>query len=151
MFALPNTAAPRLHHAVAWWESLRGSRPMPAPPDIRYSEIPLLLANMLLVDMEAYKILRVGPGLRVRFGRDLTGHHLEELPGLERGTRVWHLWEAAAFEPSPHYLDVPYVASDRSVKSAQDLLLPFSTDGERIDQILASLEPAVTIPNARAA
>jgi hypothetical protein len=151
MPALPNTATPRLHQATVWWDGLRGARAMPRPDEIRFSDIPLLIANLLMVELPERRIRHVGPGLRVRFGKDLAGRSLAELPGLEPGTRTWLLWEAAEAEPHLHYLEVPYLAPDRSVRSVQDLLLPFSNEGERIDLILAVLELAVELPGARAA
>jgi hypothetical protein len=151
MAALPQTATPRLHQAIDWWERLRGARAMPRPDEICLSDIPLVIANMLLVEMEGLRIRRAGPALRVRFETDLTGRPLTELPGLVRGTRAWSLWESASGDGRPHYLEVPYLAPDRSVRCAQDLLLPFSADGQRIHTILAVLEFAVPMPGARAA
>src|SRR5918999_1566125 len=142
MADLPDSAAPRLREALAYWEKKRGKRLMPARAEIRLGEVPAFVGNLVLLAVEPAPFdLRfefVGTAVRVKLG-ELAGKRMSEIPAMAPGTRVFESWAAAVRGGRPHYVEAPYVARGGNVVSAQDMLMPLGSENGA-DALMAVLE-----------
>ena len=135
-----------LHRQMyAYWLQKRGSRRMPSRADIDPTEIPRLLPNLLISEhvaeagIERWRYRLAGTAVAAAFGRNPTGHYVDELTRgayrefIERIHRVVREEQRALFCASEY-------TSARDLRmSAKRLLLPLTTDGRQVDQIVTLL------------
>lgn len=135
-----------LHRQMyAYWQQKCGSRRMPSRADIDPTEIPRLLPNLLISEhvseggIERWRYRLAGTAVAAAFGRDPTGHYIDELTKgayrefIERIHRVVREEQRALFCASEY-------TGARDVRmSAKRLLLPLTTDGRQVDQIVTLL------------
>jgi hypothetical protein len=151
MDPFPGSTAPLLplqRDALAYWEAKRGARRMPARRDLDPTEIPRLLANVILADVlpgEAvdFRFRLVGEAIRSRAHGNVTGQRISEIPHMRTGMLRQH-YETVVATARPFASRVEYVGPDRLVRSAQHLLLPLGADGERVDMVFGVVEYALT-------
>jgi hypothetical protein len=129
--------------ALAYWQDKRGGRPMPSRKDIEPTEIPDLLANVVLVDVTQdpldfrYRLIGtaiVGACLR------LYGQTFHRLTHQQPGSQVWETALRICRERTPVISDIPYVGPDEWVRGYRDLYLPLSDDGETVNMIMGIVE-----------
>ena len=142
---LPNTASPRLLAALQYWEKKRRGRRFPSRSDIRLAEVPTLVGQLVIAELLPepldFRFDFVGVAVRHWLKDDLSGKRMTEHPAM---ARVFENWAAAARQGRPHYVEVPYVARDGRVVSAQDMLMPLG-EGDEVDAMMAVLEFAVPV------
>ena len=135
-----------LHRQMyAYWQEKRGARRLPSRADIDPTEIPRLLPNLLISEhvsegaIERWRYRLAGTAVAAAFGRNPTGHYLDELTTgayrefIERIHRVVREEQRALFCASE------YTGADDLRMSAKRLLLPVTTDGRLVDQIITLL------------
>jgi hypothetical protein len=135
-----------LHRQMyAYWQQKRGSRRMPSCADIDPTEIPRLLPNLLISEHvaeasgERWRYRLAGTAVAAAFGRDPTGRYIDELTKgayrdvIERIHRVVREEQRALFCASE------YTGARDMRMSAKRLLLPLTTDGRQVDQIITLL------------
>lgn len=144
--APPSTgfALKRFEHALAYWESKRAGRTMPARKDIRPIEIPHVAANMVLIDVLRdpldFRYTYIGDAVIARIELDYTGMRFTDIPHQRRGSRVWQAGARLVREARLFFSDIPYVGPDAFVEDYQDLYLPVSDDGKAVDMIFGVIE-----------
>jgi hypothetical protein len=135
-----------LHRQMyAYWEQKRGSRRVPSRADIDPTEIPRLLPNLLISEhvaegsIERWRYRLAGTAVAAAFGRNPTGHYIDELTKgayrefIERIHRIVRDEQRALFCASEY-------TGPRDLRmSAKRLLLPVTTDGRQVDQIITLL------------
>jgi len=135
-----------LHRQMyAYWQQKCGSRRMPSRADIDPTEIPRLLPNLLISEhvteggIERWRYRLAGTAVAAAFGRNPTGHYIDELTKgayrefIERIHRVVREEQRALFCASE------YTGARDLRMSAKRLLLPLTTDGREVDQIITLL------------
>lgn len=125
----------KLRQLYDYWDGRRGDRLMPARADLDPVDIPSLLPNLILVDVER--------GARVRFrfrlygtnvctirGADLTGHYLDEdnitalqVPAIASYNRI-------LADRQPVYESHRFHPNDRNVGYYHRLVLPLGEENE---------------------
>lgn len=147
----PSLAA--LRDLLGYWQDKRAGRFAPCRADIRPEELRPHLANLILVDViangEDLKYRLIGTALTQAAQRDATGKLFSELyrdvhrelepllavycqtivrrgPVIVQANIFWH--------------------SHASYRDCESVLLPLSTDGERVDMILGETRPLPLTP-----
>jgi len=135
-----------LHRQMyGYWQQKRGARRMPTRADIDPTEIPRLLPNLLISeyvpagDAGRWRYRLAGTAVAAAFGRNPTGRYIDELTKgdyrafIERIHGVVHDEQRALFCASEY-------TGPRDLRmSAKRLLLPLTTDGREVDQIISLL------------
>jgi len=137
-------ASPLQQRAFAYWQSKLGGRSMPARKDIEPTEIPDLLANIVLVDVSHdpldFRYRLIGTAIVERIAFDYTGKRFTDLDHQQPGSRVWDTAARLCSERAPLVSDIPYVGPDQWVRGYRDLYLPLSDDGEQVNMIMGVVE-----------
>ena len=128
-----------LRQALAYWESKRRGRRMPARRDLDPIEMPRLLPWVLLLD-----VLRDPLDIRYRLvgtevvaiaRRDFTGARFSALPGKGPDSVVWDNCMTVVRSRAPFSRLPPYEGPRDDIERGQNLLLPLSSDGVDVDMI----------------
>jgi hypothetical protein len=136
---VPSTRARRMHQ---YWLGKKGERAMPARSDIDPSEIKDLLPNVILsrLEYEPFRVLYKLIGTRAveNAGMDYSGRYLDELDFVsEFGTDWPAIYRSIAADKLPLYGLCQIRFIDGVVKPYVVAMFPLSSDGERVDQVLA--------------
>jgi hypothetical protein len=136
--------SPLQQRAYAYWQSKLSGRRMPARKDLEPTEIPELLANLVLVDVSHdpldFRYRLIGTAIVERIAFDYTGKRFVELDHQEPGSKVWETAARICEERAPLISDIPYVGPDQWVRGYRDLYLPLSDDGEQVNMIVGIVE-----------
>lgn len=133
---------PRLRELYAYWDDKRGERVAPRRGDIDPVDLPKLLGNILICEVQHSPrdfIFRLfGTALVDALGRDLTGVRFSTLFTQDVAPDIVREYEAVADRCAPvisrkdaHWVSKSHVRYER-------LLLPLSDDGERVNRILGA-------------
>lgn len=137
-------ASPVQQRAFAYWQSKLGGRNMPSRKDIEPTEIPELLANIVLVDVSHdpldFRYRLIGTAIVERIAFDYTGKRFVDLEHQQPGSQVWETAVRICSERAPLVSDIPYVGPDQWVRGYRDLYLPLSDDGEQVNMIMGVVE-----------
>lgn len=137
-------ASPLQQRAFAYWQSKLSGRSMPSRKDIEPTEIPELLANIVLVDVNHdpldFRYRLIGTAIVERIAFDYTGKRFTDLDHQQPGSRVWDTAARLCSERMPLVSDIPYVGPDQWVRGYRDLYLPLSDDGEQVNMIMGVVE-----------
>ncbi len=131
---------PKLTQLYDYWNSIRDGRDMPSRRDMDPLDIPRLLANIVLFDVEhaplRFRFRLYGTALASIRGDDITGRYLDE-PGV---SRIAFLTGPAnknvTLTKEPHLLDAPYPLKFGSGGHFYRLCLPLSDDGQKVSMLL---------------
>jgi hypothetical protein len=143
-YALPQDLEPDLRQALDYWEKLkRGYGSMPYWDDIHLSELGHLQDCLFLLDRfeqhDRFRFRMAGAALTARYGDELIGYYLDEIPMTGPFDRLAEQVSATVNERAPTYCR--HETSDRSKPGEARLLLPFWGAG-RIDMILGAVAEA---------
>ena len=130
----------KLSELYAYWKKIQGSRDIPARSDFDPLDIPHLLENIILLDVERdplrFRVRVHGTALVKLRGRDLTGHYLDE-PDISEGADVSALANIKVVETKqPHYTAAPFPPASGGPTHFYRLELPLSTNGTDVDKII---------------
>lgn len=133
---------PRLQQGVDYWRRKAGVREMPCRADIDPGEIPKLLPDLMLVDVEPdgrYRYRLIGTANYDAHGFNATGRYLDEvLPGPEYRAHVLGLYDECLRSRRPVYSESVFISPRHRVteRHTKVLFLPLSDDGERINMLM---------------
>ncbi|MGH6894045.1 MAG: PAS domain-containing protein [Dongiaceae bacterium] len=136
---VPSTRARRMHR---YWLGKKGGRAMPSRADLDPAEIKDLLPNVILTRLEyqPFRVLYKLIGTRAveNAGMDYSGHYLDELDFVSEFDTDWPaIYRAIADERAPIYGLCQIKFTDGVIKPYVCAMFPLSSDGERVDQVLA--------------
>lgn len=136
--------ADAVHGSVlAYWETKRGARLMPARRDIDPTDLPRVLPFLQLIEAVASNRFRyrlVGTAIVQTFGHDYTGRFLDELPlGAERINFFASKLRAVRDNARPMFLRTQYVSAKGVHFMANRLYVPLSENDRDVNMILGSL------------
>ena len=128
---------PALRSAYEYWCLKKGSRTFPSRKDISPEEMKPYLANVMLIDVlyEPFDfIFRVyGSEIARATGKDHTGKSVHSLEPPEFATLIFEHYREAVEERKPRLHGIIFELH----KKYHRVTLPLSSDGLRIDKLLA--------------
>lgn len=128
-----------LRQALAYWNSKRRGRRMPARRDLDPIEIPRLLPRIILTDVLRdpldFRYRLIGTEVVAVARRDFTGSRFSELSGKGSDSVVWDNCLTVVRTKAPFSRKPPYVGPRDDLHSGQNLLMPLSSDGQEVDMI----------------
>lgn len=135
----------RLQRLAAYWDSRRTGRAMPARADIDPLDMPYILGNLALVEIE-----RGGPQLGFRFrlfgvnlvqdmGFDPTGETLDRYRRPEMREILMASYTEAAETGRPFRRRRHRFVMDDRLFENESLLLPLGADGRTADMLLVAV------------
>jgi len=124
---------------LAYWESKRNGRAMPARRDIDPVDIKGLLPNMMLVDVvdddRRFVYRLVGTGEVQLRGHDPTGKSVRDGYFAATPSDAEARYQRIVDTKAPYYEEDNFKMVDRYVCEA-NLFLPLSTDGQTVNMVL---------------
>lgn len=135
---------PALRELYDYWAEKCGSRAIPARGDIDPLDIPKLLPQIYMIDVERdpmrFRFRLIGTTIITWFGRDATGLYMDE-PEYKKSVHVFE----------PHYVEVVETGRprydhqhapqfDARYRNYARLLCPLAGDGKTVDMMLCGLE-----------
>jgi len=134
---------PRLRRLYEYWAERRGERRFPARADIDPLDFSFLMGNLILVEVVpgdplAFRIRLHGTNLAQRAGYELTGKMLNELPNTQFRQLAMDTFAHVATTGKPYRGYRDRVLDDR-LHRYETVMLPLSSDGERVDMLLVGL------------
>lgn len=131
---------PSIKQLHDYWTLCRGNRAMPRRADIDPADIPHLLPNIYLVDIERapfrvrYRV--VGTNAVEWQGRDFTGYYLDELR-FNKPDEILALYRRATEEKAPSFRSTTWPMPSGITRAVETAVFPLSEDGELISQCIA--------------
>ena len=140
---LADPASPELIDGMAYWERICGAgRSMPGRADIDPVDIPALLPNVFLVDVEAgrrdFRYRLLGTEIVSHSVANYTGRSLRDLPAQRPPSRIWSLFEAVVAEQRPLCALIPTLGNPE--KFVEKLAMPLSDDGAAVDMLFGLIK-----------
>lgn len=134
------SADPRLHQLYAYWRKKRGSRAMPARPDIEPTELVPLLPHLMMIDVEQgprFRYRLFGTAVSEAFGSDPTGKYIDEVMVGPYKAFLLGLYNDLIVSKKPVYSTSIYGGKREGQLWTQRLMLPLSSDGSAVDKVIA--------------
>ena len=140
---MPNIAHPKLRRLYEYWDEKRGGRKMPAradldPLDMRFAIGDVILVDVLDEDPPRFRIRLHGTNLSERTNFDLTGKMLDEMPAPEFRNLATRSFRRVVRTREPMHVLAERLLDDRHQRY-EAILLPLSSDGERIDRLMVGM------------
>jgi hypothetical protein len=143
-----------LRRLVAYWDELRGGRPMPGRCQLKPEDMSFVLAQIMLVDIHwpsavteasdpTFRFRLVGSRIEATGHRGLTGRWAHELqPEFYRNT-VLRAYREAAISGEPSIRRIQYTKDGNELRYER-VALPLSSHGGQPDMLLVGTdwEPA---------
>jgi hypothetical protein len=133
--------SPRLRKFFSYWLWLRGGRAMPLHRDVDPADIPAdVLPHLFLIEVETSGRFRVrlqGSQVVSQAGVDLTGRHIDEVPGAE-GTL--QRFQALLIDRRPYFCRVQLSWSPHDFKMYETVVCPLARDdGREVGRIITAV------------
>lgn len=142
--ARPTIASPRLQTLYAYWNDRRAGRSMPSRADIDPVDIPRLLPNLLLIDVEPdtrrLKVRVAGTAVVEMYGSDYTGQYLDEIEFGDRRAAVLFDYTSCLESGQAYAAEHSFWTGRGISHRIERVILPLSDDGETVSQLIAGLE-----------
>lgn len=135
--------SPKLCAAYDYWNGLRGERAMPSREDVRPEDMVGLLGSAMLVDVTydppdlRYRLF--GSEVAVAHGADFTGRSIKEINPEGFNDLIWRQYMEVVASREPRVHKVIY-ETETKVSNYERITLPLSSDGKRVDMLLAVSE-----------
>jgi hypothetical protein len=148
--AAEDLRSPMLRRLVAYWEGLRGDRPMPSRGQLRPEEMGFALGQMMLVDIHwpsavtetsdpTFRFRLVGSRIEATGHKGLTGRWAHELQPEFYRAAVLRAYREAAISGQPSIRRIQY-SSDGNALSYERAALPLSNHGTSADMLLVGTD-----------
>ena len=134
---------PNLRSLYAYWDALRGGRPMPKRTDIDPTAIPKLLPYIVLYTVlpgGGYTVRLVGEEIVTFAGGNATGRPSGSSLPPRAAEILNQVLDAVAAEREPKFrAGKAHWQPDKSYRDFEACFLPLSTDGAAVDVILCGI------------
>jgi hypothetical protein len=128
---------------LAYWETKRGVRQMPARRDIDPTDLPRVLPYLQLIEPgppDRFRYRLVGTAIVQTFGHDYTGRFLDELSlGSERTNFFASKLRTVRDNGRPLFVRTQYISAKGVHFMANRLYVPLSENDRDVNMILGSL------------
>lgn len=140
---MPDISNPKLRRLYEYWSQRRGDRRWPARADLDPVDMSFVLGNVILVEVlpdapSRYRIRLHGSTLAHRVGYDLTGKMLDDMPVPEFRDLSRRSFDKVVGTGEPLHVVNNRMVDDR-MQSYESILMPLSSDGDRVDMLLIGL------------
>ena len=142
---LPNV----LWQLLSYWNNIKGKRLIPSRRDFDPVQIPRLLPHLILVEVirdtadfsfQDFRFRLVGSYVDERMRDRYVGRRLSEIEGKGPGTAIWETYQWVERKKMPKSISLNYVGPMNNIKNSQEIFLPLSSNGSRVDYILVGLK-----------
>lgn len=127
-----------------WHAKLNGRR-MPASDDFARAELARWTDNLMLIDVPGdiadFRIRWLGANLAAMFGTSRVGSGIEAMTSVGERSSVLPQYRIVIDTGVPAYYASEVELSQRGVVAQQKLILPLSSDGAKVDAVLAGIYP----------
>lgn len=134
---------PRLKSLYGYWSDKKGARGLPGRKDIDPLEMKDWLGNLMLIefpgDITTYRIRLDGTNLEHYYGSRRTGRGIETLTSEEERDLIMEQYRPVIDEKQPAYIESDFINSDGVFSRQAKLILPLSSDGDRVDMVLVGI------------
>jgi hypothetical protein len=131
---------PDLQRVLVYWQRRRGGRFAPSRADIDPAELVAVLPRIMLADVLDepldFRYRLAGTGIRNVHGNDMTGRSPRELEPPAYGDLIFAHYCEAVRRRAP-LLHLIVLDAHQCSRSYARLLLPLSSDGERVTMLMA--------------
>ncbi len=140
MFALDQVRDPELRELHDYWLSKHHDGRLPKRSDIDPLEVPRLIKGLALLevvgDAEDFVFVLAGSRIEDAFDRTLKGVTLRELRETDETSPSAEQYVAAVRSGTPQYRQADLREYGKEHWAYRRLILPLSSDGERVDCLL---------------
>lgn len=138
---------PRLRRLLDYWRDRRGARRMPARADLDPVQFAWMLGDVSLVDVvretpdskPRFRFRLIGTRVVERFGYDMTGRWLDELPEPAYRQHVRNAYDEMVQRRLP-LIERLDMLLDQRMHDYEILRLPLGRDDSRVDMILLAVD-----------
>lgn len=125
-----------------WWDNARGSKEFPSRSDFNPLKFQKILPTIMLMDVDedplTFHMRLVGTEVCTIMDQDPTGKPITFLRG---GDALHDRFTQLIEKRKPYFaLDVPLIWANKDHRFYNVLMLPLSSDGEKIDKLLTHLD-----------
>jgi hypothetical protein len=140
---MPEITHPKLRQLYEYWDGKRAGRDMPSRADLDPVEMRFVIGNVIMVDgiegtPPGFRIRLHGTNLSEQVRFDLTGKMLDEMPLAEFRELTRHSFAHVATTKQPLHAHRDRILDNRR-RFYETIILPLSSDGEKVDRILCGL------------
>jgi hypothetical protein len=136
---LPLARLGRSRVLAEWWQSARGVRRAPSRSDFNPTDFPALMPELILWDVGAQFVCRLaGTMVCGVAGRELRGLTVDEMH--HGNSRVRQEFEAVAQDCLASFIERNMSWVAKAWRQYRRLLLPLSSDGQRVDMLIGHFE-----------
>jgi hypothetical protein len=133
-----------LKDLLVYWETKRRGRPMPLAGEVALVDLAFILPNLLWVEVEhdprRYRYRRVGSQLERIYGSSIEGLYIDEMPGFLYRRIASRAYAEVVDGREPVCRVLSFSMTSWFAKYER-LLLPVSSNGERVDVVLGAIVP----------
>jgi hypothetical protein len=126
----------------SYWRRI-GDGSLPGRSDLDPADIPRILGNVMLIDVERapirFRMRLCGTTVDRVFGQDFTGYYLDDLTAEYFERDVLLDYAGVVTTQRPHFLQRTVAIGDGVWLAYQRLLLPLSDDGSDVDMLLGGV------------
>ena len=137
----PENTSSKIGEALAYWESKRAGRRMPARADIEPGEIKPLLPHVILLDVAHdpldFRYRLIGTRIVTASAEDRTGQFFDEIDFFKNNPSVIEQYNSVVDNAEPHLTLESFLNhSNNLTYKARRLLLPLSNDAAGVDMLM---------------
>ena len=133
-----------IDQALAYWNRIRAGREMPARADLNPGDVPKLLPYMILIDVLHdpldFRYRLIGTEIDRIVARNYKGVKFSGLPEKRAPNPIWQHHQETVETRAPVRKELSYYGPDGDVRRIEHCLMPFSSDGKTVDQILVAVD-----------
>ncbi len=127
-----------------YWQSKCGKELLPKRNQIDPIDMAKFLPYLILLDVEDdpldFRYRLVGTGICSYLRKDYTGIKMSEIQHQSSGNKVWSSCEKVVVGKCVVRSEDLYVCPKKDLIHSYSIMLPLTSDGERVDMILAGVE-----------
>lgn len=128
----------------AYWKSKLHDGRLPARRDIDPLDVPLLLPQIILLDVSRepwdFRFRLIGTNVVYHLSEDWTGKWFSEIAHMSAPSRIFNNCVDVAANGHALRSQTPYVGPHANYISAEDIILPLADDGVNVDKLLVFVE-----------
>jgi hypothetical protein len=137
--SVQSVRSPLILEMLAYWQSKISGARLPRPSDIDPTEIPKLIASVVICDLEEqpFRVRYRLAGTRQVYivGQELTGRYVDELD-WEEGPFVHRIFQRARDTAAPVFGYYHWRFRERTPGASEFGLFPLSEDGRVVSRVL---------------
>jgi hypothetical protein len=130
-----------------WHDKLNGRR-MPASGDFDRADMARWADNLMMVDVPGdiaeFRIRWLGANLATMFATPRAGTGIEAMTSTGERSSILPQYRVVIDTGLPAYYATEVELSNRGVVAQRKLILPLSSDGTKVDAVLAGIYPEAT-------